>query len=404
MRVLFITSSFHPVIGGAETYAWDVADGLASRGHDVLIVTDVPRGHQPGDACPGDPPGVEVRRLHHYQEILADPSKIYWEQMAYGLMPELLDCVTRFRPDLVFTNSMDASILGKTVALERNIPWVAAFHEHSPQDEPLGAGRLRLIYDVLRPSLVLAGSRFYSERAAHWGGGVPVKLVYHGVDTGRFHPGVDGGPMRRRYGYTPQDTVIVCAGRLKPRKGILETIRAFADVHDARPQARLLIVGSVSSASLDYAARLYEEIARARLGEVVTIDETVTFDQMPEVLAAADIVAQPSHEEGLGMSVLEAMSTGRAVVTTDIVGIREILTAPGIARVVPPGAPGPLGGALLDLVADGDLRARLGDAARRHVRNLFSRHRMLERTEAALLALAAGGTVNPPKPQEAGHV
>jgi glycosyltransferase involved in cell wall biosynthesis len=396
MRLMIITSSFHPVIGGAETYAWDVAAGLAARGHDILVVTDVPRGHRPADFASGpdtegysgDPPGVPVRRLRRYRDILDDPSKIYWEQMAYALMPELLDCLTAFRPDLVFTNSLDASILGKTIALHRRIPWAAAFHEHSPQDEPLGAGRLRLVYDVLRPTVVLAGSLFYAERAARWGGDGAVELIYHGVDTERFHPGVDGGPMRRHYGFAERDIVIVTAGRLKPRKGILETIRAFARVHDRRPDTRLLVAGSVSSASLDYSAQLDAEIARSGLGEVVTIDRGLTYDQMPQVLAAADIVAQPSFEEGLGMAVLEALSTGKAVVTTDIVGIREILTAPGIARVVPPGAPGELAGVLLELTADDEQRARLGRAARHHVLASFSRRRMLDRTEAVLTSLA----------------
>jgi glycosyltransferase involved in cell wall biosynthesis len=393
MRLLIITSSFHPVIGGAETYAWDVAEGLAARGHDVLVVTDVPRGHRPAaptdlEGYSGDPPGVQVRRLRRYRDILADPSKIYWEQMAYALMPELLDCVAGFRPDLVFTNSLDASILGKTIALDRRIPWAAAFHEHSPQDEPLGAGRLRLVYDVLRPAVVLAGSRFYAERAARWSGDGAVELIYHGVDTERFYPGVDGGPMRRHYGFAERDIVIVCAGRLKPRKGILETIRAFARVHDRSPDTRLLVVGSVSSASLDYSARLDEEIARSGLGGAVTIDRGQTYDQMPRVLAAADIVAQPSFEEGLGLAVLEALSTGKPVVTTDIVGIREILTAPGVARVVPPGEPGELAGALLELVADAGQRARLGRSARRHVLEAFSRRRMLDRTEATLTNLA----------------
>ncbi|MGW8526558.1 MULTISPECIES: glycosyltransferase family 4 protein [Nocardiopsidaceae] len=396
MRLLIITSSFHPVIGGAETYAWEVAEGLAARGHDVVVVTDLPRGHHAGEVFAGDPEGVDVRRLSRYHEILADPSKIHWEQMAYGLMPEIRDVIDEFRPDLVLTNSMDAALLGKTVSLDRGIPWVATFHEHSPQDEPLGAGRLRLVHGVLKPSLVLAGGAFYAERAAEWGPGNPVELIYHGVDTERFHPGIDGRPVREHHGLTDQETLFVLAGRLKPRKGIREAISAFDRVRRACPGARLLIVGSVSSASLDYSAQLDADIAALDLQQTVTIDRTVTFDRMPGVLAAADVVVQPSFEEGLGISVLEAMSMGKPVVTTDIVGVRELLTAPGVARVVPPGAPEPLAHVLIELAGSAEERSRLGKAAREHVVGSFSKQRMVERTESVLLTRSTR--------REAGHV
>src|SRR6185295_17880284 len=117
------------------------------------------------------------------------------------------------------------------------------------EQEPLGRGRLRLVYEALRPSLVLAGSRFHDERARRWSPEVPLELIHHGVDTDAFCPGLDGRGARERYGFGPRDLVIVSAGRLKPRKGLRELVEAFALVWRGEPRARLLIVGSVSSAS-----------------------------------------------------------------------------------------------------------------------------------------------------------
>lgn len=394
---MIITSSFHPVIGGAETYAFEVAGAMAAAGHFVTVVTDAPRDQSP-ELVHGGPPGVTVLRLGGYRALLADRSKIYWEQMAFGIYPELCDVLDRVKPDVVLTNSLDTAIVGKTVALDREIPWVAAFHEQAPEREPLGLGRLRLAYGQLQPSLVLCGSRFYASRAERFG--ARTELIYHGVDTAVFHPGVDPGPVRRRYGYSDSDVVIVCAGRLKERKGILEALHAFAAVSVAYPQVRLLVVGSVSSASLDYAALLEFETDRLGLREVVTIDRTVTFDQMPGVLAAADIVVQPSLEEGLGLAVLEAMSAGRATVTTDIPGIREILTAPDVALVVPPRQTEPLAAALERLITDPHKRASFAIRGRAHVIEHFSRSRMMRQTEAALLQVTEGG----PHDWEAEHV
>ena len=398
MRLLIITASFHPVIGGAETYAYELSRAMTALGHEVTVATDAPPGGATAPV-PGDPPGVRVERLDGHRALLADPSKIFWEQMAFGVQPELRGVVDRTMPDVILTNSLDMAVLGRTIALDRGIPWVATFHEQAPEREPFGLGRLRLVYGGLKPSLVLAGSRFYADRARRYGA-PRTELVYHGVDTDAFHPDTDPGTARRRYGYTDAHTVLVCAGRLKERKGILQALHAFALVHAAHPLTRLLVVGSVSSASLEYAARLESEVDRLGLRAVVTIDRAVTFGRMPEVLAAADLVVQPSLEEGLGLAVLEAMSAGRPVVTTDIPGITEILTTPGIARAVPPAAVEPLAEALEDLVVSPRRRAALADAGRAHVVAHFSRQQMARRTEAALQLV----TAVEPLAQEAPHV
>jgi glycosyltransferase involved in cell wall biosynthesis len=211
------------------------------------------------------------------------------------------------------------------------------------------------------------------------------------VDTDSFSPAVDGSATRRAYGLGPDDLVVVSAGRLKPRKGMRELIGAFDLVHQRDRRARLLIVGSTSSASSDYAAALEQDVERLRLQDAVTIDRGVTFDRMPSVLAAADVVAQPSWEEGLGLSVLEAMSSGRAVVTTDVPGVREIVAGEDVALVVPPKQVRPLAGALTSLLESHALRRRLGDRGRRHVVERFSRDLMLKETEAALELLVAEG-------------
>ena len=139
---------------------------------------------------------------------------------------------------------------------------------------------------------------------------------------------------------------------------------------------------------------------RLGLGAVVTIDREVTFGRMPEVLAAADVVVQPSLEEGLGLAVLEAMSAGRPTVTTGIPGITEILTTPGIALVVPPASVEPLARALEELVVSPRRRAALAAACRAHVVAHFSRQQMARRTEAALRSV----TAVEPLAQEARHV
>lgn len=393
MRLLILTSTFHPVIGGAETYAFQVAQLLTARGHQVAVATDLPSGHLPGARIDGDPTGVRVERLSTYRDTTE--STIAWEQMAFGLLPELHALVADFGPDLVLSNSLDTAITAKMLALAARIPWAAAFHEQQPQAEPFGTGRLRLVYETLRPDLVLAGSAFYADRAHHWAPAQPRALIHHGIDTALFHPDRSDPAVRERYGFTNDQLLIVCAGRLKHRKGMHHLLPAFANIHRHHPQTRLLIAGSVNSASRAYADQLHAQIHDLALENVVAIDETIPYTAMPTLLAEADIVAQPSLAEGLGLTVLEAMASGTPVVTTDIPGTREITTRPDIALVIPPDQVPPLTKALDQLVTEPSLRATMGRRARTHVEEHFSHTRMADQTEAALADLITAGPPHP---------
>lgn len=409
LRVLLLTSGYPPIVGGAEAYAATLADGLAGLGHDVLVLTDHldgvgggdPAGysaHADGNSDTPGTPGPEVRRLARYRALLADPSKLRWEQMAFGILPELEQTLEQWRPDVIVANGLETAVLGRMVAYELGVPLVGSFHEHAPEDEPFGQGKMALGYRYLDLDAVLAGSQSYQARALRFLDEGRVHLIHHGVDTHRFSPDVSGERMRARYRLDRDRILIVSAGRLKARKGQAELIESFARA--AHDEAYLVVAGSVSSASPEYADRLDSLIDRLGLRDHAVVDQSVPPADMPELFAAADIVAQPSHSEGLGLALLEAMSAGRPCVASLIDGHAEIFSAGGRApetrpeHLVEPVEPRDVSGladALKRLQADGARRAVLGAAAREHVERHFSQQLMLARTDALLRGVAARG-------------
>ena len=194
--------------------------------------------------------------------------------------------------------------------------------------------------------------------------------------------------VRARYGVAEGELLVACVGRLKARKGMIELVQAVADVRRRHANVRAVIAGSVSSASRDYASSLSAAISALGLGDVVTVDEHVDVTEVPVLIAAADIVAQPSHEEGLGLAALEAMAAGKPTIVTDVVGFREILTSPDISAVVAAHDVAALSGALATLVGDPDRRTRLGARGREHVQRNFSLDTMISRIEAELAGLS----------------
>jgi glycosyltransferase involved in cell wall biosynthesis len=103
-------------------------------------------------------------------------------------------------------------------------------------------------------------------------------------------------------------------------------------------------------------------------------------EDVPALLAAADIFALPSHFEGLPMSVIEAMLTGLPVVATRVRGPREQVVDGVTGMLVPAMKVAPLAAALRRLVEDADLRVRMGEAGRARALDLYDERRVVART------------------------
>ena len=377
MRVLILTSAFVPTAGGAETYALNIALGLGQRGHVIKLITNSIAGLPSVEQLS---PSVSVSRLHSFHERLSAPDRILWEELQFCLYPEAKEVVRQFQPDLVFSNNLGLSPLAKTISISCEIPWVATFHEQAPEREALGEARLQFAYGVLKPDLILAGSKFYLARAQRYGDPANSHLVYHGIDTDRFRPRPTSGAIRQRYSAPEKSSLVVSAGRLKPRKGFTDLIHAVASLRAKNQDIFLVIAGTISSASAEYRVGLKTLVSTLGISSHFVLDETITQTDMPALLSAADIVVQPSLEEGLGLAVIEAMACERPVVTTRIPGILEVVTRDDIAELVEPGSPDSIANAVQRLLEDNAARTSMGSKARDHVVENFSLASMSEAT------------------------
>ncbi|MEU7089547.1 glycosyltransferase family 4 protein [Streptomyces achromogenes] len=380
MRVLALAPAYHPLIGGAESYIRTIATGLAARGHDVLVATDGDRVPAPADDLDGQ---ARIRRLVAYRELLDDPTKLRWEQMQFSTAEELAALVDDWgTPDVVFANSHETAVLGSMVAMTYGRPLVANFHEQQPERGPLGRGRARLVYATLPVNALVAGSRFYYEKAIAYGS--PVETTHHiphGIECERF---ATEGPRRPDGRF-----VIVLSGRIAPRKQQDFMVRVLARLVAGGLDAHLVIAGRAHSSDLTYHERLLVLVKELELSDRVTLRQDLALDDMPEVYRECDVVVQPSLAEGLGLAVLEAMAAGRPTVVSDVSGLREVISDPHIGLRLPPRAEGAWAEALAQLAADERLRARLAANALSTVRREFNVRRMLEQTERLLEGVRA---------------
>jgi glycosyltransferase involved in cell wall biosynthesis len=169
---------------------------------------------------------------------------------------------------------------------------------------------------------------------------------------------------------------VLFLGVLGHRKGIYDLLECWPAVVEKVPGARLLVGGNGEiDAAKDRAASL---------GVVGSVDFLGWIDgeQKVELLKSADAFVLPSYNEGLPMSVLEAMSWAKPVVTTRVGGIPELITDAKDGLLINAGDQDSLARTLISLGLDSTLRQRLGNAGRARVESNFSDVAILPRLEA----------------------
>jgi glycosyltransferase involved in cell wall biosynthesis len=188
----------------------------------------------------------------------------------------------------------------------------------------------------------------------------PALVVPNGVDTERFNPKAGAPPLYRPPGAS---VVIGFGARLAPQKRPEDVIHAAAVLARAYPEAAFVIAGEGSRRPE------YEALARS-LGVANTVRFTGYVADMRSFYASVDIVVLPSRSEGCPNVVLESMAMRRALVVSDSVGSREVVTDGTNGLLYPIGDVGALTAALRRLLDDPILRATL--ARRGHERAVRS--------------------------------
>lgn len=165
---------------------------------------------------------------------------------------------------------------------------------------------------------------------------------------------------------------ILFLGRAEKRKGIFVLLEAMALLKQDFPEIMLVVGGD---GNLDAVARAVE---RLQLGAHVSIMGWISAAERNEQLARAAIFTLPSHDEGLPMSMLEAMAAAKAVVVTPVGGIPEAVEDQVNGLLVAPGDAAALAAAFRTLLTDVALRRRIGERARATVAARFSTEVVME--------------------------
>jgi len=345
MRILVVNwqDRENPQAGGAEAHLHEIFGRLAARGHEVTLLASGWSGATPRVELDG----IAVHRTgRRYTFSVAAPRYFarHLRRPPWDLVVEDLNKVPLFTP--LWTDSPPVALL------VHHLFGATAFHEAS---FPVATATWLLekpIPWVFRGVPVVAVSRSTRDDLVRRGlEAERIEVIHNGMDLRALAP----SPGGRRF---PQPTAVYL-GRLKRYKGVDLVLRAVALLRRSGVPVRLLVGGKG-----DHEAALKALAAQLELGEAVRFLGFVSEEHKKELFQRCWVHILASPKEGWGISNLEAAACGTPTVASDAPGLRDSVLDGRTGFLVPHGDIARLAEAVGRVLADPDLRERLGAQAR----------------------------------------
>ena len=321
LRLLLVTRRFWPLVGGAERIMAGLGAELARRVGEVTLLTARWQPQWPAEI---NFRGLRVARL-------PNPPQRVWGTWQY--MRAVRDWLAKNpeRYQLIYVSMLKHDAYAVLKAARGRVPVVLRGEGAGPsgdccwQEQARGGcwirRQCRKAQAIVAPSQAieeeLLAAGYPRDRVQRIANGVAIPAAGDPVHKAMARAVLEAANPRLHL--APGAPLAVYTGRLDHAKGLTNLVAAWEELASRRLQARLWLVGEGP-----YRSDLEAQIeARGLAGRVVLAG---VFDNVDEILAAANVFVLPSQEEGMSLALLEAMAVGVPVVASDIPGNRNLIT------------------------------------------------------------------------------
>jgi len=330
-----------PNWGGQQYRLLREALWLSAHGHRVLVICG--KRSQLGVRLQEHSPQISVYLLRSWGGL-------------HGLL-EFFWQVWRWKPDIIHTRNWQDAFWG---ALAHVAGWtsVRSCHVTMPphlsarRKFPFRSGCARVIAaaDFIKNHLVAVADISESR----------VDVVGEGVDLKEFHPGVDGSRFRAEFGIAEDAPVFGLVSMIRGEKGYNHFVNAALKVLEKCPSARFVIAGDGEAGRVEKLRKKIAEMFPHQPSPVLLLGYR---EDVPNVMAAIDVLVLPSKQEAQSLVIPQAFATGKPAVASNVGGIPENVRDGVNGFLVSPGDENGLAAAMVKLAASPDLRRRFGAAA-----------------------------------------
>ncbi len=349
MKVLLITT--HINFGGISSYTFSLAKALINNGHEVVCAS------ASGEMLPLFKRN-KIRTINIPINTKSELNPLIIMSLIRLLM---LNRTEKF--DIIHAHTRVTQVLASYLSKITKIPFVSTCHGFfrrnlGRQLYPCWGDRVIAISEAVKKHLMID---FYVKEEK-------VKLVHNGIDINQFKI-----TAKRSDANYKSKTVGIIA-RLSTVKGHKYLIEAMAEVIREFDDARLFIFGQGKIK--------YELIKQAQSLKILKqVFFLPSISNTAEVLQEIDIFVMPSIQEGLGLSILEALACGVPVVASNVGGIPSIIKHDVSGLLVEPANPMAIAGAIMRVMEDRRLAIRLGQKGRQQVEEKFNLGTMVSEIE-----------------------
>ncbi len=346
MKIGIVSEYFYPTLGGISENIYHFSLGLLNRGHDFRIITGKLAKPREIDER------VRDRIIHvGYSTPVFFNGSCGCLTLGRNLTRRMKEVLDREKFDLLHLHSPLFPTLPPIANMQANAPVVGTFHTCIDGDifYKIYTNRAKKLLGRMAGKIAVSkccaeeNMRFFPEHS--------FDVIPNGVDVNWW---ATGG---RKIGKFDDGKInILFIGRPDTRNGLDTLIKAFASAHEVWPDLRLIIVGDGPLSF--YFQRLVPEHLKNSV-----IFEGASLSTRPNYTATADIFCFTPTIASFGITVLEGMSAGKAMIVSDIEAFRALVKHDESALLVKPGDRTELTQAILRLAEDANLRKRLGKAA-----------------------------------------
>jgi glycosyltransferase involved in cell wall biosynthesis len=349
--------------GGQERRIVSEMAGLVARGHHLVLATRP----QCKIAAKATALGIPVLLL---------PMR---NKLDVGTIVALARYLRHESIDVVSTHSgIDSWIGGLAAKLARTPVLVRTRHLNIP----LKRNWLNFVH-YLDDQIISCGEAMKTQLVEKCGfPASQITSIPTGIDFARFTPAHSRPQVRQMLGLAGEDFVVLMVGIIRSVKRHAIALEAFQQVLRQHPAAHLIVAGDGPK------RQQTEELAHA-----LEITDRVHFlghrDDIPDLMAASDVLLLTSRSEGVPQAVTQALGLGVPVIATAVGGVPELIQHEQTGLLIPPEDPAAAAEALLSMACNPERAALLGRTGREHALENFNLTVMLDRTEALLSRLLA---------------
>lgn len=367
MRILVLNwrDINHPEAGGAEVHLHQILKRVAHQ-HRVVLVSSRFAGCHRSEIVDG----IEIVRIGSNSSFNFAALWQYLTRLRHEDFDVVVDDISKVP---LFTPLYVKRPLVAIIHMRhKNI-----FFKELPLPMALYAYLLeRLMPLVYRRSPLITGSGSSSLENELLAMGIPqdnINLVHTAIDHSLYRPNTS----------SVDESLTLYFGRIKPYKQVDRLVRAFGIVSQTLPQVKLMIAGKGDD------AQLRSLVARLGLNDSVSFSGEVSEEEKVKILQRAWVLVTPSMREGWGLTVTEANACGTPCIAYDVPGLRDSIRDGETGLLVPHGDINALAEAIVKVLSDGKLRAKLSRNAIEWASN-FSWDKTAEEFERVLQEVVDG--------------